>query len=80
VLKAHIYVVLVCALLEEGEHKFAFALVIPSSTAPFERCSHGRVYHRVYGVCKFGGPAGSSAEGETGVDLIVNPAGYCFCY
>jgi hypothetical protein len=55
--------------------RFAFAIVVPSSTAPFDRCQYGRVYHRVYGMAKLGGAVGTKLEDETGWGLLVNPAG-----
>ncbi|KZV98613.1 hypothetical protein EXIGLDRAFT_763295 [Exidia glandulosa HHB12029] len=57
--------------LDKGDHTFAWSLTIPRNAAPYERCSFGRVYHRLQAVVE--GPSGTLKE-EIPLEVIVNPA------
>lgn len=61
-------------MYEKGEHIFSFTLVIPSSTAPFERCAHGRIIHTLTAVAQGEGMTGSNVETSVPIYLIANPA------
>ena len=61
-------------LFDKGEHSFAFTIVIPSSSAPFERCHYGRVYHKLYAIAKGSGAMNGNVEAEKDIYLVVNPA------
>lgn len=61
-------------LYEKGEHAFSFTLVIPSSTAPFERCAHGRIIHTIQAVAQGDGMTSSNIEASRPIYLVVNPA------
>lgn len=50
---------------------FTWSLRIPRVSAPYERCSFGRVYHRLHAIAE--GPSGTLKE-EIPVEVIVNPA------
>jgi hypothetical protein len=65
-------------LFEKGEHVFAFALVIPSSTAPYERCQYGRVYHKLVAIAEGEGFLGSKIVSEAPISFVVNAAPYVF--
>ncbi|KAM0787812.1 hypothetical protein ACM66B_003866 [Microbotryomycetes sp. NB124-2] len=60
--------------LEKGEHVFAFSFLVPSNSAPYERCQYGRTRHfvsaRATGLGNLGGDV-SSPERE--LFLVVNP-------
>lgn len=60
-------------LLEKGEHTFQFSIIVPSSTAPYERCSYGRVRHFIVAKAKGLGPMGGDVvSDEKPLFLIVN--------
>ncbi|ORY81228.1 hypothetical protein BCR35DRAFT_304079 [Leucosporidium creatinivorum] len=64
------------AVLEKGEHRFGFSLIIPSSTACFERCNWGRVKHTVTATAKgLGQLGGDVVSPAVRLALIVNPGG-----
>lgn len=61
------------AVLEKGEHRFGFSLIIPSSTACFERCNWGRVKHTVTATAKgLGQLGGDVVSPAVRLALIVN--------
>lgn len=61
------------ALLEKGEHRFAWSIIVPSSTACFERCNHGRVKHTVTATAKgLGQLGGDVVSPPVRVTLIMN--------
>lgn len=63
-------------VLEKGEHTFSFSIIVPSSTAPYERCSYGRVRHSLIAKAKGLGAMGTDVVSEEKpLYLIVNPAG-----
>lgn len=56
-------------LLGKGEHTFEFLIIVPSSTASYERCQHGRVRHSIMAKAK--GP-GLELSDEKPLFLVVN--------
>ncbi|KAK4702557.1 hypothetical protein P7C70_g3666, partial [Phenoliferia sp. Uapishka_3] len=63
-------------LLSKGEHTFAFSIIVPSSTATYERCAFGRVRHSVTAKAKgLGAMGGDVISNEKTLFLIVNPGG-----
>ena len=59
--------------LDKGEHKFAFSIIVPSSSASCERCPHGRVRHTVVAKAKgLGQLGGDVLSTEKPLFLIVN--------
>ncbi|KAI5477091.1 Immunoglobulin E-set domain protein [Pseudohyphozyma bogoriensis] len=62
--------------LEKGEHTFAFSIIVPSSTGPYERCQHGRLRHTVVAKAEgIGGMGGDIVSNTKQLFLIVNPGG-----
>ncbi|KAK4046222.1 hypothetical protein OIV83_006254 [Microbotryomycetes sp. JL201] len=62
--------------LDKGEHRFAFSIIVPSSTACCERCTYGRTRHSVYAKAKGLGQLGTDVlSAERPVFLIANPGG-----
>ncbi|KAM0787813.1 hypothetical protein ACM66B_003867 [Microbotryomycetes sp. NB124-2] len=62
--------------LDKGEHRFAFSIIVPSSTACCERCTYGRTRHSVYAKAKGLGQLGTDVLSvERPVFLIANPGG-----
>ncbi|BGP61365.1 hypothetical protein NBRC10512_003678 [Rhodotorula toruloides] len=60
--------------LEKGEHTFEFIIIVPASTACYERCQYGRVRHVITAKAKGIGPMGGDIlSNEKPVFLIVNP-------
>ncbi|SCZ99162.1 BZ3500_MvSof-1268-A1-R1_Chr7-1g09419 [Microbotryum saponariae] len=47
-------------MLEAGDHLMRFEMLVPSSTAVFQRCSHGRVRHSVRAFLDFPTPIPTS--------------------
>ena len=50
---------------------FAWSLNIPRTSAPYERCAYGRVYHRIHATAN--GPQGA-VEADCVLQVIANPA------
>lgn len=60
-------------LLEKGEHTFGFQILVPSATAPYERCQHGRVRHTVTAKAKgIGAMGGDVVSSPKILFLVVN--------
>ncbi|KAF8311379.1 hypothetical protein DL93DRAFT_2083370 [Clavulina sp. PMI_390] len=59
---------------DKGEHAFSFVLIVPSSSAPFERCVHGRIFHTLEAVVQGEGRMGSNIEASVPIYLVANPA------
>jgi hypothetical protein len=57
-----------------GEHAFAFTILIPTTTAPQERCSFGRVYHRLIATAPGLGNFGAALETSVPISIIASPA------
>ncbi|KAH7098667.1 hypothetical protein BKA62DRAFT_712618 [Auriculariales sp. MPI-PUGE-AT-0066] len=57
--------------LDEGEHTFPWSLNVPRTSAPYERCAYGRVYHKLQGIAE--GPGGPLKD-DTVLEVVVNPA------
>ncbi|ORY92839.1 hypothetical protein BCR35DRAFT_298408 [Leucosporidium creatinivorum] len=61
-------------MLEKGEHVFAFSMIVPSASAPYERCQYGRVRHFVVAKARgLGNLGGDIHSNEKELFLIVNP-------
>lgn len=58
----------------KGEHSFLFTLVIPSSTAPFQRCEFGSIEHKIVAVAEGDGFANTNVTAEVPIFLAANPA------
>lgn len=59
--------------LEKGEHRFTFSIIVPSSTACYERSQHGRVRHTVTAKAKgLGQLGGDILSPSRRLILIVN--------
>lgn len=68
-------------LLERGEHSFSFSMIVPSSTAPYERCQFGRVRHSISARARGLGPMGGVLVSEDiPLYLIVNVSCLCSSY
>ncbi|KAF8311385.1 hypothetical protein DL93DRAFT_2083376 [Clavulina sp. PMI_390] len=62
-------------LYEKGEHRFSFALIVPSSSATYDRSAHGKIRHSVKAVAFSEGlTGGSNIDARTPIYLIANPA------
>lgn len=61
-------------LYPSGTHTFVFTLIVPSSTAPYERCEHGKIEHRVVAVAEAEGFTKPKVEASAPIHLVVNPA------
>ena len=59
---------------DKGETRFAFSIIVPSSTPSYERCQHGRVAHTVTAKAKSRGQVGD-LRASVGVMLVPNPGG-----
>lgn len=60
-------------LLPKGEHTFSFQIIVPSTTATYERCPFGRVRHTVVAKAKgLGSMGGDIVSNEKTLFLIVN--------
>ena len=59
--------------LDKGEHKFAFSIIVPSSTACCEKCAYGRTRHSVYAKAKGLGQLNTDVlSPERAIFLIAN--------
>lgn len=58
----------------QGQHSFAFTLVVPSSSAPYERSQYGRVYYKIVATAKGDGLIGTDLVAERDVHIVVNPS------
>ncbi|KAF8311380.1 hypothetical protein DL93DRAFT_2169082 [Clavulina sp. PMI_390] len=61
-------------LYDKGEHLFSFALIIPSSSATFDKSDYGRILHTVNAIALGEGIAGSNVKTSIPIYLIGNPA------
>ena len=58
----------------KGEHKFRFALDVPSSAAPFQLCSYGGTFHSIVAVLEGGKTARSHVNVSVPIFFVANPA------
>ncbi|ORY91745.1 hypothetical protein BCR35DRAFT_286729 [Leucosporidium creatinivorum] len=42
-------------IIEAGDHAFNFSFIVPSNTAPYQRCNYGRTRHSVKATASFAG-------------------------
>ncbi|ORY81213.1 hypothetical protein BCR35DRAFT_304059 [Leucosporidium creatinivorum] len=64
------------AVLDKGEHRWDFSIIVPSSTPCHERCNWGRVKHTVTATAKgLGQLGGDVVSPAKSVVLVVNPGG-----
>ncbi|KAK4056232.1 hypothetical protein OIO90_002675 [Microbotryomycetes sp. JL221] len=61
--------------LDKGAHKFAFTILIPSSTPPYERCQFGKVRHYVVAKASGLGKVGSLHSDPVDLFLVPDPGG-----
>ena len=62
--------------LPKGEHIFSFTISVPTTTATYERCSFGRVFHKLIGRAEGLGSFGNdNARGYAGLRRVVRSHG-----
>ncbi|GAA95572.1 uncharacterized protein L969DRAFT_85255 [Mixia osmundae IAM 14324] len=59
--------------LSKGYHAFSFSFIVPSSTAVYERCVHGRIFHRISATARGVGLTGTSLSNYGYLHIIANP-------
>ncbi|KAM0790707.1 hypothetical protein ACM66B_004564 [Microbotryomycetes sp. NB124-2] len=59
--------------LEKGDHIFAFSMLVPSNSPPYERCHFGRTRYFVQAFAKSLAAFGGDLQNACEVFLIVNP-------
>lgn len=57
-----------------GDHTFMFSVIIPSSTAPYERGEYGWIEHKLVATARGEGVFKPNIESSLPILLIANPA------